>query len=275
MKNASTDGRPRVSLPAILEKGRFMRNPRLISSLAVLATAQLLSGVAMAHIHLEDPIPRYPGEVSGENKACPCGVGSSNRTCRVEGPVSDPARSTDRVTTLTAGSTIVMRFDEYVGHSGRYRVAFDQDGADLADFNAHPLVDIPDPRGNEGNTGDGSIWEIEVPVPETPCDNCTLQLIQMMDGNMVDLVADPVGRSSYYQCADITIVAAGGGSAGASSEAVDAGANGVDVIATPEGGCSLVQGSGPASAPARWQVLAGSCVLGWLGWRRRRLAGAR
>jgi hypothetical protein len=275
MKMPRLTAAERVSSPAILEKGCFMRNPRLMSSLAVLATAQLLSGVAMAHIHLEDPMPRYPGEVSGENKACPCGVGSSNRTCRVEGPVSDPDRSTDRVTTLTAGSTIVMRFDEYVGHSGRYRVAFDQDGADLVDFNAHPLVDIPDPSGNEGNTGDGSIWEIEVPVPETPCDNCTLQLIQMMDGNMVDPVADPVGRSSYYQCADITIVAAGGGAAGASSEAVDAGANGVDVIATPESGCSLAQGSGPASARTRWQVLASACLLGFLGWRRRRLAGAR
>jgi hypothetical protein len=44
-------------------------------------------------------------------------------------------------------------------------------------------------------------------VPETPCDNCTLQVIQMMDGNMDDPVPDPVGRSSYYQCADIVIEA--------------------------------------------------------------------
>lgn len=249
-----------------------MPKTRLIPSLAVLATAQFLSGVALAHIHLEDPIPRYPGEVSGENKACPCGVGASNRTCRVEGPVSDPDRSTDRVTTLTAGSTIVMRFDEYVGHSGRYRVAFDQDGADLVDFNAHPLVDIPDPRGNDGNTGDGSIWEIEVPIPETLCENCTLQLIQMMDGNMVDPVADPVGRSSYYQCADITIVAAGGGSAGAGS--VDAGANGGGVTTGPESGCSLV-GSTTGSTHTRWQALLGLCSLAFLGWRRPRRSVAR
>ncbi len=255
-----------------------MHKIKLTSSLAVLAAAQLSSGVALAHIHLEEPIPRYPGEVSGENKACPCGVGSSNRTCRVEGPVTDPDRSTDRVTTLTAGSTIVMRFDEYVGHAGRYRVAFDANGADQVDFNANPLVDIPDPRGNAGNIGDGSIWEIEVPVPETPCDNCTLQLIQMMDGNTEDPVEDPVGRSSYYQCADITIVpASGGGSAGAGSATVDAGASGLtsDASSAPESGCGFVQASSAGGTRTGWQLLAGFFALGFLGWRRPGRAGLR
>jgi hypothetical protein len=183
-----------------------MRTPLIVSALGLALATQLLSPSARAHIHLLEPIPRYPDQVAGENKACPCGVGHSNRICQDENDRSDPDRSLDRVTTFEAGATVTVRWDEYVGHSGRYRVAFDDDGADLTDFNAHPLVDVPDPKGREGNTGDDSIWELEVTLPETPCENCTLELIQVMDGETEEPVADPVGRSTYYQCADIRIV---------------------------------------------------------------------
>jgi chitin binding protein len=184
-----------------------MRKPLLSSALGFAVAAELLSSSAHAHIHLLEPIPRYPDQVAGENKACPCGVGHSNRICQDENDRSDPDRSLDRVTTFEAGSTVTVRWDEYVGHSGRYRIAFDEDGADLEDFNAHPLLDVVDPRGREGNTGDGSIWELDVTLPETTCENCTLELIQVMDGKTEEPATDPVGRSSYYQCADIRIVA--------------------------------------------------------------------
>jgi hypothetical protein len=168
--------------------------------------AQLFSLSAAAHIWLDEPISRYPEEVAGENKACPCGVGESNRSCNNPNDRSDPDRSTDRITTLQPGQMLKIVIDEYVGHAGRYRVAFDEDGADLEDFNQHILLDEPDGPGRQGNVMEGSsIWEFNVQVPDTPCDNCTLQVIQMMDGNMVDPVPDPVGRSSYYQCADIVI----------------------------------------------------------------------
>ena len=183
--------------------------PRLlITSLLVLGAAatQFYSGAAQAHIHLLEPTPRYPDQVAGENKSCPCGVGRSNRICQFEEDYSDPDRSTDRITTFEAGSTVVVRWDEYVAHAGRYRVAFDQDGADMVDFNADPLADIPDPGGRRGNAGEGSIWELEVTLPETPCENCTLQLIQVMDGETEQPVDDPIGRNTYYQCADIRIV---------------------------------------------------------------------
>lgn len=193
---------------------------------------------ANAHIELLEPPARYDMARSGDNKACPCGDGTSNRTCSVAGERSDDNRS-DRVTALTAGQMLTIRFSEYIGHSGRYRIAFDEEGADLEDFNAHPLEDIPDPVGRDGNTGDGSIWEIPIIVPDTPCDGCTLQLIQMMDGNMEDPVDDPVGRSSYYACADITIAAAAG--------AADDGA--VNGPPAPAEGCSI--GRGAPSTPLR------------------------
>lgn len=174
-------------------------------ALAALGAVCLLSGVASAHIHLLEPTPRYPDEVAGENKNCPCGVGTGGRTCSKPEERSDPDRSTDRATTLVGGSTLTVRLNEYVGHDGRYRIAFDPEGADVADFNQHVLTDIPDPDGNRGNSGNGSLWEISARLPNIDCANCTLQIVQVMNGDTANPVADTVGQSTYYQCADIVL----------------------------------------------------------------------
>lgn len=158
---------------------------------------------ALAHMALEEPLPRYPSTGSTANKACPCGVGESNRLCNVASDRSDPDRSVF-ISTYAPGETVTMRWRETIGHAGRWRVAFDADGADMGDFNGTILLDIVDPSGSGGNMG-GNLWEVQVTLPTTPCDNCTLQLVQMMDGNMADPVPDPIGRSSYYQCVDIVI----------------------------------------------------------------------
>ncbi|MEY2937310.1 MAG: hypothetical protein RL033_8059 [Pseudomonadota bacterium] len=151
---------------------------------------------------------RYSDIKNGDNKSCPCGSGSTNRRCARPAEFSDPDRSTDRITTYAPGDTITVRFDEYVAHSGRYRIAFDPDGAELDDFNAHILLDEPDPVGKVGNAGSGSMWEFQVTLPDMTCENCSLQLIQVMDGNMEDLVLNPVDRGgTYFQCADVRLVA--------------------------------------------------------------------
>ncbi|MCP4499612.1 MAG: hypothetical protein GY822_06555 [Deltaproteobacteria bacterium] len=150
----------------------------------------LLGADAIAHIDLQSPISRYTNR--DLNRACPCGVGEpgNNRLCALPDDRSDPDRSASRVTTLVAGSTLVFRFDEYVDHSGHYRIAFDNEGADLSDFNENILLDVVDPVGVTGSNGNagGSMWELEITVPNTPCTNCTLQLIQVMNGNTVDEV---------------------------------------------------------------------------------------
>jgi hypothetical protein len=177
-----------------------------ISASAALAGAlQLVSGVASAHIHLLAPVPRYPDAVAGENKNCPCGVGTAGRTCSDPAERSDGHRSTDRATALLGGSLLTVRLSEYIGHSGRFRVAFDPDGADVADFNQHILADIGDPAGKLGNTGNGTLWEIAAQLPNIDCENCTLQVVQVMNGNTQDPVADTVGQSTYYQCADLQL----------------------------------------------------------------------
>ncbi len=219
----------------------------------------MLSSTALAHIEMLSPMPRYPRGMDNDNKACPCGVGESNRLCNVEGDRSDPDRNAARVTTLTAGGTVTVRFDEYIAHAGRYRVAIDYDGADLEDFNSNILVDIEDPAGNIGNTGGGSIWEIDVPLPNVNCDTCTLQLIQMMDGNTADPVADPVNRSTYYTCADITL-------SGADPDAPDAGAGVADAGANPGSPDAGDEdpGTDPAPSGSGCQTGSGSSPFGLL-----------
>ena len=169
-----------------------------------LATAFFASS-AQAHIRLEEPLARHliTGFDTGI-KSCPCGAGGSNRTCNVAQDGSDDARSTERVSRFEAGSTVTLRFTEYVDHVGRYRVAFDPEGADMADFNANILEDIPDPSG-PGNEP----WAIEVKLPDMTCNNCTLQLVQAMNNDTVNEVLDPATTSSYYTCVDLELVAPG------------------------------------------------------------------
>jgi hypothetical protein len=187
---------------------RSIPNLSVGTTLAGLLCAGLVSAwtpAAPAHIRLLEPLPRY--EITGIDtgiKSCPCGLGGSNRTCDVEADGSDPSRDAERASTFEAGSTITLRFEEYIDHSGRYRVAFDPDGADVADFNANILLDVEDPSGGMSD------WELEVTLPDTPCENCTIQLIQAMHGDTQNPVEDPSNLSTYYTCIDVTLTAAGG-----------------------------------------------------------------
>jgi len=201
MTYAGAPAMPRLRSARAFARAAFAGLPLL----ALVAAAQFLSGVAAAHIHLLEPLPRYPDAVAGENKNCPCGVGTAGRTCGKPEERSDPNRSTDRSTALLGGSMLTVRLSEYVGHSGRFRVAFDPEGADVADFNQHILTDIADPEGKLGNTGNGSLWEISAQLPNIDCKGCTLQVVQVMNGDTVDPVADTVGQSTYYQCADLEL----------------------------------------------------------------------
>lgn len=163
---------------------------------------------ASAHEALEEPIARYETDGFSDNKSCPCGVGNNDQLCS-QPDRSDEDRSADRITTYDAGETITVRLHEVVGHEGRWRIAFDADGADQDDFNATILLDEADPAGSAGNTGKGDLWEWQVTLPQVPCDTCTLQVIQVMNGDTVNPVPDPTGQSTYYQCADLVLLATG------------------------------------------------------------------
>lgn len=173
---------------------------------------------AAAHIELTEPKARY--EITGVDtgiKGCPCGIAivtGGRTTCDVTQDGSDPNRDEARASTYQAGSELTIKVDEYIGHIGRFRVAFDGDGADFNDFNDNVLLDVSDP-----NDGTGA-RELKITLPNTACDNCTLQVIQAMDGSIVDtpVIGDELADiPTYYTCIDITLTGGEGDTSDATS----------------------------------------------------------
>ena len=141
----------------------------------------------LAHLDLVSPVSRYGPEVL---KTGPCGVDGGTRS--------------DNVTVFEPGETIEVRWEEYVQHPGHYRIAFDEDGDD--DFvdpatmmemysNDAVLLDgIEDTRDLE--------YGVMVTLPDVTCDNCTLQIIQVMYDKQPYTTP---GNDIYYQCADLVL----------------------------------------------------------------------
>lgn len=162
---------------------------------AVLACV-LVPSVAAAHITLTYPPARTP-----EQKQRHCGLAGSTRG--------------SNVTTLEPGSTITVRWRETVDHPGHYRISFDTDGEDFlippTDTESTEGLDptviadlIPDVGGPIPSGG--RPYSFQITLPDVECDNCTLQLIQMMTESAV---YDP-DVDIYFQCADITLQRTGG-----------------------------------------------------------------
>jgi len=148
------------------------------SAVVVLALG-LTSSTASAHIQLRSPPAR-----TTEQKAGPCGAAGSTRGTNV--------------TTYTPGQTITLEWDETVDHPGHFRVAFDNEGDDAFinplrstdNFSFTLMEPIADKVGGR--------YTQQITLPTTPCANCTLQLMQIMQ------VTEPY-NSFYWQCADIVI----------------------------------------------------------------------
>jgi hypothetical protein len=90
-----------------------------------------------------------------------------------------------------------------------YRISFDDDGQDFTvpndfmDFTQTTNVLVE----NIADRAGGAYTQM-IQLPSTPCENCTLQLFQMM----YDKAPYGDGNDIYYQCADIALrVGAGPG----------------------------------------------------------------
>jgi hypothetical protein len=197
-----------------------MRPP--IASFPFLAAAfVLVPGVAHAHITLNDPQARNPAD---DLKAGPCGLATGD------------ARTTDpeKITTYTAGETIEIQFTETVQHNSHYRVQLsstgnagfvDPTGYDDRELGPNDLYQSEDDPAPGGFTPEEHT--IEVTLPNEPCEECTLQLIQVMTDKAPFTAG---GDDIYYQCADIVILPGeGGGTGGAGSGGGD-GAGGGDGV---------------------------------------------
>ena len=206
---------------------------------ALLTCSALLLSItrAEAHVELLDPMPRYSVT---ELKDAPCGRRGGVRT-------------TDRITTFAPGSTITVRFSEYIDHPGHYRIAFDVDGDD--DFTDPICINNCDNADMEIAIGSepwilldgiedrrgGGVYEVQVTLPNVTCERCTLQVIQVMtDKAPYELP----GNDLYYQCADIVLRQQDGTEDGGLNDASDLGPDApTDGDTSPDGGPT--DGGGP------------------------------
>jgi hypothetical protein len=166
-----------------------MRVSTSTSALAcVLLASALLLGVVDrvdAHMRLITPIPRSDSDSAK-------GAGPCYGTGKLAG---------QNPTTYVGGTEVDVVVEETVNHSGWIRVAFAKpttgDTPTMEEFDVNVLRMVEDPSAS------GAMPEqrtIKVTIPNYACDDCVLQVIQVM------------GRfgSNYHMCADIKISAGAG-----------------------------------------------------------------
>jgi len=202
---------------------------RFLAFAFLLAVVAMSPGEAHAHLGLDAPTSRYGPKVL---KTGPCGSAGGERT--------------QNVTYFEPGETIEVAWDEYVDHPGHYRIAFDDDGAN--DF-VDPAT-MMELYSNDTVLRDGIIdqgqgerdYTETITLPDVTCDNCTLQVIQVMYDKPPYTTP---GNDIYYQCADLVLSEGGAPpDAGTPPDAGisdDAGADaGADISANA--GCRVASG---------------------------------
>ena len=210
-----------------------MRLPVLSLALAVVSGSS--GPAALAHVQIVVPKQRHTLQKDG-----PCGE---------EGGTRSP-----NVCEFQPGATITVEWDETIEHPGHFRIAFDEDGvdslidpADYDDFDNSPAV-IDDAIPDRDVDADGdSRYSLQITLPDVECDNCTLQLIQVMSDKPP--WGPEGGNDIYYQCADLVLSsdAPAEPAPGCGAEATggdDAGSGGTPDAGSGGGGGSSDAGSG-------------------------------
>jgi len=227
-------------------------------ALTFASSVSLFALAASAHTVLVAP-PPLTGNDSAKTAPCGCTFGSGTILC--------PDDYT--VTQLTAGAQVPVTWNETVNHDGEFRLSFspkapeDLTAADMDDAAVQMVV--PD------NQAGGLVTQMFT-VPNTPCDKCTIQVRQFMEG------ADP---PYYFTCAAVKIVAgtsagAGGGAAsgsgGGAAITTSGSSGGGQPVWEPEplDGCTIATRAGD-DASARTFASAGLVAAGlMLGLRRNK-----
>jgi len=130
-------------------------------------------------------------------KSGPCGESRSGRG--------------DVIHVFKSGETIHLVWNEFVAHPGYYRISFDSDGDDnfvdpdaYYDFYADESVLVDNLFPHEEKDPFGFTYEYDLKLPDVECENCTIQLIQMMTDKAPYF---PGGNDIYYNCLDVSLVA--------------------------------------------------------------------
>lgn len=248
--------------------------------LALTSGSLLLAARAEAHFRLVEPASWLTeDELGGPQKGAPCGPGNA---MLIVGDDVQPVPWSRDVTTFSAGQKVTFQLEETIYHPGYFRVSLARTTAaraTTADFPNPPLTDPVNchyaadkvPSGAHDNVLADGLFMIEgqegtnrslmpsVTLPDEPCEDCTLQVMQVMEGH-------PGSSCFYYHCADIKIVAAkpagpsDAGSApdagrprdaGSPSDAArapdDSGARGVDSGRTSDQSKTADAGTGPGA----------------------------
>lgn len=225
---------------------------RYSSAFAGLLAWAALSSSAQAHIKLIKPDAWLNEDGSGgPQKGGPCGPGGFDDV--------QPVPMSMKITTVTAGDMLMVEFDETVHHPGWFRIALAEDPNDFEEIdfpNAancnYDMSKVPtEPHGNvladglgmDTNIGGANRKFMEmVKLPDTPCEKCTLQVIQVM----ADALHAPPD-CIYYHCAELKILPkSGAGAAGSGGGAAAAGSS----AAAGKGGAPAAGSGGSAMANA-------------------------
>lgn len=169
-----------------------------------------------AHIGLDGAGTHLSRYGNSEIKTGPCGRAGGTRG--------------DNIYTYRPGEVIEIKMKEYIPHPGYFRISFDNDGDD--DFVNPQSVDpinrscLDDPADRCGEPdffnnetvlldnldphkrGFPKTYSWKVTLPDIECDNCTLQILQVMtDGYPIHAPYDPSMTSDdlYYQCIDLVL----------------------------------------------------------------------
>jgi hypothetical protein len=179
--------------------------------LVILAIASL-PATALAHLTVDYPVARYPAV---EQKAEPCGRAGGTRS--------------QNVTTFAPGETITIELRETINHPSHFRVSFDDDGDDdfcypasTTDFYTCPSVFLDNIADDPA-----AAQTIEFTFPDIECDNCTLQVVQVMyDKTPPACTPGPScqwgDNDLYFNCSDIVLAAGGAPDAGPNNGTPDA-----------------------------------------------------
>ncbi len=186
---------------------------------------------ASAHTVLVTPEPLTSND-GAKTGPCGCTFGSGTDICPPDYQITD----------VLQGGTITITWNETINHEGDFRVAFvakAPEDVTVADFDdAAVQVTIPDDNP-------GGLVDIDFELPDTPCDNCTIQVRQFMDG------ADP---PYYFTCAAVRLSTGGGqggnGAGGGASEGGGSSARGGSSAGTGGNGSHGSDGEPTWAGPA-------------------------
>ena len=162
----------------------FGVSDRAAAAVILLSILLIHSNPALAHARFKLGSITPPRNNSTGLKTAPCGG----------------IAKTNTPTIFTAGQNVEIEWEETINHPGYFRILFSPNAVDdQADFDNNILLDNYTDTQNGNDTP--HLYKAVVPLPQQVCDQCTLQLIQVM--------MDRTPPSNYYSCSDIQVTAAG------------------------------------------------------------------